>query len=261
MRPDDVLSAIRDDSRQIFELSAWCHNDGFWPKGPAPDRVAGVHQQDVFGRDQEDVPDAYRFDIGVGDNRSREAFESTAWLVTFIDLRLAAAFQALGVVSPLFGSTAPRFALVRPDSPLSVRGEALRLSLLRIEAIAECWDNSYGRSPKEHRVRQKEARVELADPRISPPSARNAADLAVRRLSKALARGATDGLATAEKYCTNCKMQPVGERTGDRCPACSQYKWRSGGIERPASRYLADNAEAFAAAARRRARGDGFGAA
>lgn len=250
MRPDDVLDALRADITRIRDDSAWAFHNGWWPKGADPDRVVG-DAQDVIGRDEDDeekeIPEHIKRDIGVGCRRSRQAFQDTAYLVTFLEMQLVVALRWLGE------DVQPPFSTISRRSTLEDRFQALSMAEWRLMMIAELWDEA-------PRPWQSKARKALSDHRGPVPSARSAADRAVRLLAEAFSQGSTDGIATAEKYCSNCGMQPVGERTGPRCPACSQYKWRSG-MERPPKLYLADNAEAFAAAARRRARGDGFGAA
>lgn len=259
-RPDEVLDAVRSDVCRIRDEQRWCFFDGFQPKGANPDRVAGVHTQDVFGRDIEAIQsEPVRRDIGVGDARSRRAFLESAWLITFLDLQLVATLTKLGHTNQ------PPFLVVSTTSSLQDRDDVLVMASTRVELIAEVWESaprrwqSKARKPLGAPHKGPALLTPRKDPSESVPSARAAADEAVRILSRALSRGDTGGIATAEPYCWVCKIRPASAKKGGRCSTCDSWKCRNG-AERPAKLDEEEMAAPLAAAARRRARDEGWGA-
>lgn len=246
-RPDDVLDAIRSDIERIRSDQKWCFFDGYQPRGANPDRVTGVEARDVIGRDDVVVSENVRLDIGVGDSHSRTAYLLAARLITYLEFRL------YGVVWSLGPHPQPAAIVVDTTTTLETRDAVLHKSTIRLNIIASEWDGA-------GRWNQKAAHKHLDAANVNPPSARAAADRAVRLLSRALSRGNAEGLATGEPMCLNCGIRRAEDKAGGRCWTCATWRVRNRGAERPRSLDHDELAAPIAAAARRRARDEGFGA-
>jgi hypothetical protein len=251
----NLAAAISDDLRRVDDELRWAYTDGHWPQGANPDRVAGAHTQDVIGRDghngeaesPNEQPEWIRYDIGVASAASRNAWRQTIGLLRTCEMRVALALSALGQRNE-------QPALVRPTSAMhtSLHHQAIVNTVAALEFVVDDW-------PDADRPAQRAARRHLTG-RGKPASARAAADAAVRLLVNALARGDADGKATAEPYCRICRIREQYPRAGGRCKTCATWKTRNG-FERPTTIDAEELDQPRQAAARRHARGEGWGAA
>lgn len=241
-----LAHAIAADLHRIDDELRWAHTDGWWPEHTDPDRPRGLTPTGNDGTPRK-LPAWQARDIGIGNNRSRHAYTQAVPLIAICELRCALALSALG-------QRTRQPVLIRPTAAMHphVHRRAIAGTLAALRLVEADWPNA-------DRPQQRAARRHLTGNR-KPPTARAAADVAVRILVNALARGGTAGHATGEPLCRICGIRPRAARAGGRCSTCARWRERNG-YERPTSIDAEAVGEARKAAARRQARGDGWGAA
>jgi hypothetical protein len=238
----DHLAAILQDIPIIRDDLQWAHAAAHGrPTGAIrPRRLSDTPH------DPENIPGP-RWDTGDGDYASRRAYQTA---MTRLNTAETALHTAVSAVEPR--RTQPRLTGLHEHSSLPAALGALEC----IEARAQ-WLARHHTPPAERHVR----------------TARGEIDKTVRGLWQALGRGETGGHAHAEEPCRICQIRPRAERVlksgdkgpskGGRCDTCYQWHVRNpNGKERPTK--IDDesvSAEPRRAAARRRARGEGWGAA
>lgn len=240
----DALKRLAADLTALTELFGWAHTDGYWPTGPTSnpgrrhgdtddDRPAGSRPGMPGGADY--IPGA-RGDFGVGSNSSRQAYQAAIRPLRRAELYLVVA--AAGAVHRVY----PRHL---KDGPHEHRDVLAGLTTCR-SIVADLTEAEPLQPPVRRAIR-----MAAAD-----------ADRAWRVLNAAFERGAADPdtQATGEPACRICGIRPQADRKGGRCSTCHQWKVRNG-HERPRKLDQADVKEARKAKARRRARGEDFGAA
>lgn len=247
----DTIEAIRADLDQIVDWLRWAHTEGFTPTGPRTSTSRGErpdwvtvdpdgtptepdHQPDEHtdsDRDPDHQPGA-RHDTGIGDHRTRQAWHRATKALTAADDDLVLAAWCCG------HSTQPG-----PSRVPATATQADRL-LTTIRARLDLCDTDT--PPARHRLAQ----------------ARDHVDLAWRTLHGALTVGAAnpDDHAVGEDMCLICRIRPTAKAGAQRCHTCQKFWQRSGRRqERPRSLDGQGVAEAKAALARRKARGEGWG--
>lgn len=252
---DPQLTRLRRDLATIADDIRWAYTDAWWPTRPDPTAPTGRAPAIRPPDDNPDNVPGPKHAIGLGDDTTRAALAVTAHDLATIEFRTAAALATIGITR--------QPPVIRPNEHATLHQLERTIAGIttRLDQLREHGANL----PPQHR----------AAPRHQLRRADTAADRAVRRLHTALNRGATEGIAHAEPLCRICNIRPQamrehqirtpnGSRTttrpskGGRCDTCSQYFVRNGN-ERP--RELDTIDDALAAAARRRARGEGWGAA
>lgn len=227
------LQAIADDLPKLVEQARWAYTHGWWRTGRGLDKEVG---RSLSMSEDDALAAAPLYDIDIADHRSRVAYQHAVRCVRRADVLLA---------SLVTGPQIPLAHLTPYSNP-----DELAHAAHVVEA--RCYRVT---SSKHRRV----------------VAVRSSIDRAIRGLSKALDAGPADGIAHAEKMCVTCRIRPQAEREkpdgtwrahkGGECSVCAQWRTRNGS-SRPAAK-LDGNwlSEAKAAQARRRARGEDFGAA
>lgn len=226
--------------------------DAWWPTGGGLDKPKGASlARPVDTHDPDHVPGS-TYDLGVGDHRSRAAVQESAGRLAVVEARLASAVLDAGV-------RARQPALVKP-TPTSGSDHLVR-------AVASCrWRTA---ALAEDGLLVTPAGLRAVRIHLRPAATESAR--VSRLLGRALGRGSTGGIAHAEPKCRICGIRPRAERSGPngttraseggRCHTCAQWCQRNRGQERPRSFDEDAVGDALAAAARRRTRGEGWGAA
>lgn len=244
----DAISQCRADLDHLANDLRWAHVNAFVPgnAGPAPrgtSRFTIDGPLDAEG-EQIDDPDhvaAPLWDIGVADHAARRAYQQTARPQTRADLQLAMAVWVAGV-----RRHQPDLIASDEHAPLAARLISIESMRWRLTALEQDL-------PAVMRVAERRARWNIGQ-------ARSALDRCIRILTPALTRGRVNEEATAEPICRVCGIRPRADRKGGRCSTCAQWRARNG-YERPTSIDEDELGASLAAAARRRARGEGWGVA
>lgn len=227
----ELVAAINRDLADVDSEIRWAHTDAYSPHAPDPDRPS--RRAPVDDQQPDTVPGA-RHDIGIGDHRSRAAYQRAVH-----QLHQAETYLVLAVA--LAGQPQPRRRLTTHPTHADVL-DAIRLASRRAATIAD-YDGP-------HRTQVRRALT----------AARHRTDAAWRTLTAAFQRGTVDPdtQAVGEPPCRVCGVRPRAPKAGGRCNTCATWKARNG-FERP--RHLDGHDEARAAAQRRRNRGQGYGEA
>lgn len=241
------LDAIRSDLTRLLEHARWAHGIAYEKPGRGLDAERGaIHRpptpEELAARQAN--PDAVAgpvHDIEHGDHDARVAYQHAVRAIARTNVYLAGILRAEGT------RTQPAIQALHPNTTPTQLAAVTRAATWRVDRI-------HGHR---HHRRLKELRTLL--------------DTAVRRFSPVLDAGAADGIAHAEKPCRNCKIRPMAMReksdgskrpaAAGECDVCATWRRRNGQT-RPANKL--DHGpvnEARAAQARRRARGEDFGAA
>jgi hypothetical protein len=258
---DDILASLaacRADLARVADDLKWAMEPGLSPEGRglgAPRGVAlrAVDQADNQLADPDFVPGP-RWALDIGDPKLRDAFLKGVDYLALAELRLVFAVSAMRTEA-----TQPKPA--RPDNASSFRlidisrmGMERRLTIIErdldlasTDAQRECGHHLY-RTIKGNK-----------------PSAQQALDLAVRRLSSAFARGDVTALwepdpdrdIPIDKRCVNCARRKKHKKWAPRCSPCGHWFKRKG-EERPT---WMDGIDPRDAAKKRRDRGEGWGVA
>ncbi|HXH58452.1 hypothetical protein [Iamia sp.] len=241
------LDAITTDLTKLLEQARWAANLAYGKAGRGLDAERGaVHRaptpdEAAERRKNPDHVRGSRYELDIGDHKSRVAYQAAVRAVTTVDVYLAASLRAEGVTSQ-----PPLRPLDRYSTPAALTVVATNATW-RAEQLAP--------HQARHRRRLRHLRTLL--------------DERVRAFSAALDVGKAEGIAHAEKPCRTCKARPqavkenkkgqVAPAQSGECDTCAQWRKRNRGQPRPVS--IDGTAEAKAAQARRRARGEDFGAA
>jgi hypothetical protein len=217
-----ALVELPKDLKLVGDGMRWCFNDGYWPRNSAehPSRVSKP-------TDDDKVPGA-RFDTGLGNYRSREAFNIGRRLLKRAEVNLALALYGEGIkVQPKLSDANKYLQLVRScEMRSSMLPESPRDSLClshAVEAYGVVW-----------RIRST---VESATALRHEP------------------------YAVTLPQCPTCEIRASRTKQEGECDTCAQYRRRKG-VARP--RRLDKNLghpyqEAVEAQERRAAIGSGFG--
>lgn len=228
----DDLERIGDDLYRVVDQARWAHTHGYIKAGHGLD---AEHGTDLSKPEAERLKGP-RYDLQIGDHKARVAYQHACRTVARADLLLARIL--LQTPQPV---VVKLYQYVHPD----VLDKAAKAVRWRLHAV----------DPKEH--------ARTLD------TIGKALDGCVRKLSKALDAGSTDGIAHGE-LCKTCRIRPRAEREKDdgtmrvskagECDTCATYRSRSG-HERPTELDKGPIREAKAAQARRIARGEHWGVA
>ena len=225
-----ALEAIVSDLAVIVEQCRWAHVHGYWKAGRGLDREHGAD----LSRTETERLAGPTFDLEIGDHNARQAYQHAISAVARADVLLASLV------------THPQPKLVRL-TPFSRPDDLAKV------AKAAAWRAQHATVHNPRRI----------------ATIRQGLDRAVRGLSKALGDGKTDHVQTAEVLCRTCRIRERATRTLDdgssrpnssECETCLQWRRRNG-HPRPTSLDSGPLLEARAAQARRRARGEDYGAA
>lgn len=261
----DVDACLTDLAR-LADSIRWAYHVGFGRGGYDPDAPRGTGSTPVFTDEELDatliaspgqpggadhVP-ASRFDIGIGDHGCRSAYQHTA-------ARLAVVEHKASAAALIAGRRRLQPPMLRPTSDATLRTvldtiDGIDWRLTRVRADLTDADDAARRA-----VRRLVRTI------------RRLIDQSVAELLTPLTRARRDPLPITPNCC-RCGIRPQAERTrrrkgrvwvepseGGRCETCARYKRRHNGEERPTSIDERQVAEAKAAAARRRERGEGWG--
>lgn len=225
------LDAIAVDLATIVVQAKWAHGYAYAKTGRGLTAERGV---DLHESEDDKIAHAKMFDLDIGDNKARVAYQRAVRAVGRADVLLASLVE--GPQRPLLRLT----VFSRPDEVETVAGNA----------VWRC-----GRATGKNVLRIV--------------AVRKSVDRSVRGLSKAMGDGRTDAVQTAEVLCRTCRIRERGVRTledgstrpnSSECETCRQWRQRNG-HPRPSSLDSGPVMAARAAQARRRERGDDFGAA
>lgn len=227
------LAAIAADLHTIEDHLRWATIQAWWPAGRALDAPRGRALPPLDPADPDRVPGP-RHATGLGDHRAQQA-------ITACCTHLAAAESALRTVHAAHiarGDTAPR-TVVRRHDPTPVQ----QVTVCAWYAATLHRDLADQLSPVERRLIRK---------------ARRTVDLALGAIGAALGdhKPVDEVRLPAKDRCAICGIRPRAPKKGKRCSTCANWRDRHG-YERP--RRLDSIADAKAAQARRRARGEGWG--
>lgn len=243
----EVISHCRADLRHLADDLRWAHVNGFFPGNAAPGpRDTG--RPVIVDADGEEINDsdpdlvaAPMWDIGLADHAARRAYQQTARPQTRAELQLAMAVWVTG--------------LRRRQPPLVKPTEQTNLALRLMSIDSMQWrlttlERDLATVPL---LTERRARWNIGQ-------ARNALDRCIKIMTPALSRGRANEEATADPQCAICGIRPRADRTAGRCHTCWKWKQRNG-YERPTTADDDELGASLAAAARRRARGEGWGVA
>lgn len=229
------LTAIRNDLTQLPDWLRWAHTDAYTPAAPNPDAPRRGQPADTG----EDHIRAARYDIGIGNHRTRTRYQRAGHELRRIEAGLAVAVALHGCR----------------------KGPARRLARLEQPRLADLLAS----------IDDDRCRLDLLDAVAGPPSwcardAREAVVVAARAAEAAwltlrsaweVGRADPESQAVGEKRCRVCKIR-AAKKKGGRCSICADFYARRG-HERPRS--LDSVSAAKEAQERRVARGEGWGMA
>jgi hypothetical protein len=232
----DPLTRLRRDLGRLTDLLRWAHNDAYRPEGQR-DRAAPNYPAVIaalIAADADYVPSRAVRDIGVGNDRRRNAYAAAVQRVCRAEVYAAQACRVAGQLQPPMIQPRPHYAL-----------GLVTLAVARIRIRAD-------------RAATVLAPDDLAD-LIEPATFE--VDQAVRVLDAAFSEGrAGRGVAKVANPCRNaargCPSMSEPGRT--RCWPCYVYH-RDHGTEKPKRLLKVRLGAAQAAAERRAARGEGYG--
>lgn len=230
-----TLDAIATDLATLTEQARWAYTHGYWKAGRGLDAERGV---DLSESEDDRIDRTPKYDIEVGNHAAKVAYQAAVRAVQRADVLVASLVDG------------PQPPLIR----LSVFSRPDQLALVARNARWRC----------EHATIPNQKRVNRV---------RTTIDKAVRGLSKAMGDGVKDKVAHVEaEKCSTCKIRDRAEHTNvdgaktlrrqGECETCARWRARNNGQTRPAAKLDGDWLnEARAAQARRRARGEDWGAA
>lgn len=195
--PAELIERLTDDLHQTDHLIRWAHTNGHWPSNATP---ATRRRPTPNTSDPDRIPGA-RYDLGIGDHRSRAAVHTTIGLLANAEPYIILAAYAYGT------DRTPR--QLRP--PTYTYDQALRSIAANLARLA-----SIDPDPPTQRAQLRTALRRAARP----------IDQAVRTLDAALAHGDTGGVATNVARCRNHPRGCPNDRqakTGGRCYPCARY--------------------------------------
>lgn len=241
-RLEKILDGLDADLDHIHDDLGWTHSLGW----DAPAQLKTQSQRGASlarptdDQDEDHVAGATH-DTGLGDHRARNALRTAAPRLVDIARHLALAVQT-----------------IQPDAELRIPAKPTDLHAMQAAARLS-----------QHRARTIRRLIAGLDPRRQPGGLeRPILDAhAKTRSTRGLLAGALDrGPATTDTepnpdMCRVCGIRPIAPRKARRCTTCHQWYYRHGKRERPTALDQADVDAARQAKARRRARGDGYGAA
>lgn len=240
VRQRDALMALDKDLTEIAVNLRWAYFDGYQATRPA-DRGRSTADD---GTDNVKGP---RFDIGIGNLRSREAFVATMHQLSLAEVRVALALTFLA-------GTDPHMPLLKPQSKRDLETGLKCIELMR-QRIGRILTVCEARELNRAVVTYPQARL-WPEPIVHHlGNAYLALQEARASLTAALPPPSAPGVA----YCRICNMRPQSPKAGGgRCDTCYRYVRRYG-KERPLGKDRNPNREALAAKRRREAAGLGFG--
>lgn len=235
MNLSELLAKIRDDLPAIADNLRWAHTHGHY----AETRDHDAPTARVAPPPDDQRPDhirAARHDLGIGDHRTRVAYQQALH-------HLRRAETALRLAVHLTGQAQPRRALGHEHPTLHDALTAIHRARTRCQLL-------------EH----TDTHIRRADIRRAVRAAAHEVDQAWWKLTGAFQIGAAnpDTHATGEPMCRICEIRPRAEKTGGRCNTCATWRARNK-TERP--KKLDGVREAHDAKHRRAARGEGWGTA
>lgn len=260
---DDILKSVdhcRTDLGLVADDLKWAMEPGLMPEGRSIGTPPGaaLPERDIDDARTED-PDyikGAKWALDIGDGELRSAFLKGVEFMHIAELRLTVAVAALET----HASQPPVVSLSSASCFNMV--DISRMTMERRLTIIER-DLPMTTKPASRIVA---GHLHGTDQRGEKPSARKALDLAVRKLSKAFARGSVDALwepipdrtIPLDKRCSICAIRRKHKKFSPRCRTCGRWRERHGGAERPSH---LDGISPQEAASKRRARGEGWGIA
>lgn len=222
-----TLDAILDDLATLVDGAMWAHAHGYSKAGRGLDAEHGAD----LSRTEAQRESGETYDLDIGDNRCRVAYERAVRAISRADVLTAAMLLSDGVRYQLAVDPLTDYAF---PSHLRRTANRLRWRLGKLDA-------------DKHAVRLGTVRSSL--------------DRAVRGLSKALDHGPTS-VYTAHKdaLCRTCEIRPRPKKRAE-CNTCTSWRHRHNGASRPVSLDADSINQARAAKVRRMDRDEGWGVA
>lgn len=258
----DISNSVdhcRADLRKVADDLKWAMAPGLAPEGRALDEPHGAALPERDPNDEHTQDPDYvagpKWALDIGDGQLRSAFLDGVNKMAIAECRLVLAVTALHTDA----SQPPIVQLGSASSFILV--DVCRITMERRLTIIER-DLEMASHPA---VRNVAYHLHGPTRRGDKDSARRALDLAVRKLSKAFARGSVAALwepepdksVPVDKRCKVCGWRKKHRRYAPRCTTCGQW-FKRHSAERPT--YL-DGINPQEAASKRRARGEGWGIA
>lgn len=227
------LAAIAADLRSIEDHLRWAMTQAWWPPSRALDAPRGRALPPLDPADPDRVPGP-RHATGLGDHRAQQAIAACRGHLTTAE----SALRTVHAAHIARGDTRPRTVVRRLD-PTPIQ----QVTVCAWFAATLHADLAEHLSPVERRLIGK---------------ARRAVDMALGSIAAALGdhKPVDEVRLPAKHRCAICGIRPRAPKKGKRCSTCANWRDRHG-YERP--RRLDSTADAKAAQARRRARGEGWG--
>lgn len=220
-----MIEAILDDLERLLDSAMWAHTHGYSKAGRGLDAEHGAD----LSRTEAERAEGPTYDLDLGDHRCRVAYQHAVRAVSRSDRRVAAMLLADGYAMQL---------------PVEMLNDYVFPYYLRRTI---------------HRLRWRLRRVneETHKERL------RSVEVMIRRAADGLADALEDGtkLYTAHKDnpCPTCGVRDKAAKKSE-CNTCSSYRFLHGHARDP-KKDRDSISQARAAQARRRARGEGWGAA
>lgn len=236
-----TLESLDTDLTEIALNLKWAYFDGYQPTRPT-DRGTSTND------DGTDVVAGRKFDIGLGNMRSRDAFTTAMRHLGVAEVRIALSMMHLA-------GTDPHMPLVKPQHAKDLDTGLKCIELMRVRLARIIW---VYQDRSQRMVAHNSWPAEVVGHLIGAncPSSAYAALQACRA---ALYAALPQPDEPKRLMCAICGMRPASPKAaGCRCTTCYKYLRRTGG-ERPTGVERNPNREALRAKARREAAGLGFG--